>query len=505
MNEGRAITEQKSGPAWEPLAWFVACLLLYVALGHVAFYKTDGPDIVRLFDAHQKTGAPLQHPWHVGFLPALEGFRRALAWVGLTPNYVQLGNWWSALLAAFGVACMRAGVRRLGLDARTGRLAVLALALSPGTLLFASVVEFHAPLLGMTGLCFWWTAVQVQRPSWWGMVALGGLCHGAFLIDGQGLFLPAWLLSFFLARRAANGWLRRDVLFGALAGGVHVVLFVLLPRLLTGFYGFWSNLAQGLHEEGAIGRPQSLDYTPTIFWQEWLWPLLPVSVLVFAAPVRRALRLEFAAFVLGLLPFLYVSVRQLVFEPEYGAYMLPMALPAALLVAQLFTGARWKVLVPCLLLGLLPWAGASREHLKAQAAWDAQFASAVAQAAGGMKPFVLVGSARELAAAYARLQPDELLWVRENATMARDKATPGHFAGIEGYLRALHAGGRAVLLSENALASLDDPRAAMLAEKATLQVGANDTFAGPLFAQYLRAHFTFEPAAPGLLRLVPKR
>lgn len=505
MNEGRAITPSNAGPAWEPLVWFALCLALYVGLGHVAFYKTDGPDIVRLLDAHLKTGAPLQHPWHVGFLPALDWFRRGLAAVGLTPTYVQLGDWWSALGAALGVACTRAGARRLGLEATTGRLAAVALALCPATLLFATVVEFHGPLLGMVGLCFWWTAVQVRRTTWWGMIVLGVLCHGAFLLDGQGLFLPAWLLSFFLARCAANGLQRRDLRLGALAGAVHVLLFVLLPRLLPDSYGFWSNLAQGLHEEGAIGRPQSLDYAPTIFWQEWLWPLLPISVLVFAAPLRRALRLEFAAFVVGLLPFLYVSVRQLVFEPEFGAYMLPMAVPAALLVAQLATGARWKIVVPCLLLGLLPWAGAAREHLKAQAAFDTQFANAVAQAAGGKKPFVLVGSARELAAAYARLHPDELLWVRENATMARDKATPGHFAGIEAYLRALHAGGRAVLLTENALASLDDPRAAMLAEKSTLAVAPNDTFAGPLFAQYLREHFTFEPTAPGVLGLAPKR
>jgi hypothetical protein len=505
MSERRELRNPNGGPAWEPLLWFVGCLVLYLALGHAAFYKTDGPDIVRLLDAHLQTGAPLRHPWHVGFLPALDLFRRGLAGIGLTPGYVQLGDWWSALGAALGVACTRAGARRLGLDAGSGRLAAIALALCPATLLFATVVEFHGPLLGLVGLCFWWTTVQVVRPSWWGMVVLGVFCHAAFLIDGQGLFLPAWLLTFFVARRWRNGVQRRDLLLGAATAAVHLGLFVAMPRLLPEFYGFWANLGKGLSAEGAMGRPQTLDYTPAIFWQEWLWPLLPISVLVFFAPLRRALRLEFAAFLVGLLPFLFVSVRLLVFEPEYGAYMLPMALPAALLVAQV-VNARWRMFaVASLLVGLLPWFGASRDHLKAQAAIDAEFATSVATAAKGKKPYVLVGSARELAAAYARLHPDELLWVRENATMPRQQATPEHFGGVGAYLLALHGAGRAVLLTEEALRSLDDPRAAILAEKPTLQADGNDMFAGPLFAVYLREHFTLEPAAPGMLRVLPKR
>jgi hypothetical protein len=492
------------GPRWEPAVWFVLCLALYTALAHEAFYKTDGPDIVRLFDDHLLRGAPLRHPWHVGFLPALEVFRRVLGVLGLQPGYVQLGDWFSAFGAALGVAAARAGMRQLALPAATARLASLALALCPGTLLFATVVEFHGPLLGMVGVAFWWTCVVVARPTWCGFVGLGVLGHAAFLIDGQALFLPAWLLSFYLARRWGNGTHREDLARAGVAAAVHGVLFLVLPKLAPGFYGFWADMQAGLREEGAMGTPQSLDYAPTIFVQEWLWPLLPVSALVFVAPLRRALRLEFAAFVIGLLPFLYLSVRLLVGEPEHGAYVLPLVLPAALLVAQ-FAGTRWRAPVALsLLLGLWPLLGAPRTHLASQAEFDAQFARGVAAATGAHKPMVLVGSARELAAAYARLPADELLWVRLSATKPRDATTAVDLQVTAAWLRSLHEAGRAVLITGNALGSLEDPAAAMRAEKAALQVPANETLAGPLLAQHLREHFDLLPAAPDLLRLVPK-
>ena len=513
MNAGAATREPPRGPALEPIAWFVVCALVYLALGQGTFYKTDGPDIARLLDAHLQTNAPLQHPWHVGFLPALEAFRRLCVALGLQPGYVQLGAWFSALGAALGVAFALAGMRRL-VGATVARWASLLLACNPGYVLFATVVEYHGPLQAMLGLSFWWTAVQVARPSWWGMVVLAGLCHAAFLVHGQALFHPLWLLAFWFARRRPLGAHRRDFVWAAATGLVHAGLWWGLPRLLPGTYGMWADLGRGLATEASIGRPQSLDYTPTILWQEWLWPLLPVSVLVWCTPLRRALRMEFAAFVVGFAPFLYVSVRQLVFEPEYGAYLLPMVLPASLLVAQFVPASARRWLALSLPLGLLPMLLDQRVHLAAQRRFDAEWSAAIATAAGGARPFVLVGSHRELAAAYATLPApatlrppltDEvLLWVRENASMPRAQATPEHFAGVDAYLRALHASGRAVLLTATALDSLDDPRAAMLAEKATLQVAPNETMAGPLFAAHLRERFDLVSAAPGVFRLVPK-
>jgi hypothetical protein len=482
-------------------------------LVHGEFYKTDGPDIARLLDDHVQTGAPLEHPWHVGYLPLLDAFRRLLLAVGVEPTYLQLGGWLSALGAACGLGFALAGLRRL-VPITVARLATLALAVNPGYLLFATVVEYHGPLQAGLGAVFWWTTVQIQRPGWIGMAALGGLCHVAFLLHGQAMFYPAWLLPFFVARRWSGGDHRRDLLLAGVAGAVHALLWLALPRLWPASYGFWADLGRGFATASSTGRPRSLDHTPAILWQEWWWPLLPVSVLVWLSPLRRALRIEFAAFVVGFLPFLFLSVWQLVDEPEYGAYLLPMVLPACLLVAQAAGRARpW--FAASLLLGLLPVLIDHRAHFVAQRRFDVDFARAVATAANGARPFVLVGSHRELAAAYAtlgvpaRLRPpldgEMFLWVRSSATMPIEQATPEHFAGVEGYLKALRAAGRAVLCTAAALASLDDPRGAMLAEMPTLQLPANEMLAGPRFAAHLRARFDLVPAAPGLMRLLPKR
>lgn len=502
--DGRPQFDHDRGPRAEPLLWFAGALGLYLLLGEPAFYKTDGPDIVRLLDEHLQTGAPLAHPWHCGYLPALLGFRRLLALVGLAPGYLQLGVWFSALGVAVGVAGLRAGARLLGLPAPVARLATAALMLSPGSLLFGTVVEFHGPLLGMVGLCFWWVCGLVVQPRLWRAVVLGGLCHLAFLIDGQALFLPLWLAGFWLARRVPLRQGLRELVVPAVVLLVHAGLFLLLPRLFPAQYGFWADLTAGMREEGSIGRPQSLDYAPHIFWHEWLAPLLPLSLLVFTAPLQRALRGEFVAFAVGSAPFFYLSVRQLVFEPEHGAYLLPMVLPAALLVAQAAGPRLQRRLWPLLLVGLLPWLAEARPPLQEAAAQDAAFAAAVAQAVGAQKPLVLVGSARELASAYARLAPDELLWVRSSAAMPLEQATPAHFAGMVAQLRALHQQGRAVLLTTAAMASLEDPAAAMRQEKASLKVPDNATLAGPRFASALREHFDLQPLAGGLLRVVPR-
>ncbi|MCB9886800.1 MAG: hypothetical protein H6838_15010 [Planctomycetes bacterium] len=495
---------------WQAPLVAVAAAAAYLATASGEFYKTDGTDIVRLLDDHLQgvPGALWPHPWHVGFLPALAWFRELLVALGLQPTFVQLGVWFSAIGAGVGVGFCHAAFRRLA-TIQVAWWATLLLALCPTVTLFATVVEFHGPLLAPVGMCVWWTARQIDRPSWWGMALLGVLCHAAFLMDGQAMFLPLWLLLFFLARRGARP-ARRDLGLAAVAGAVHLVLWLVMPRCLPGHYGFWADLSRGFAAEGSIGRPQSLDYLPAIVWQEWLRPLAPLSWLALGALAVRSLRRDAVVLVLGLLPFLYVSVRQLVFEPEFGAYLLPMLPAAALLVASLPIG-RWGHLAVLLAtvgngLSLHPFGEAD--------AVDG-LPAAVAAAAGDAQPFLLVGSHRELTVVYERmgilarrrdpLREERFLWVRAQATLPVEKFTADQAIGVEQFLRLLIAQGRAVLITKTALSSLEDPRGAMLAEKATLEVLPNEAMAGPKFAAHLRARFDLQPGPdPMLYRLVPK-
>ncbi|MCR9243573.1 MAG: hypothetical protein NXI31_00975 [bacterium] len=496
----------------EAFGFALAALWFYLRWLPNAFYKVDGVDIARLYQEGSS------HPWHPGYLPALRGFHSLVETLGYELDLLTLGCVFSAVGTAIGVGFARAGMGRLGMASGSARLATLLFATCPIVVTFGRVVEFHGPMLAPYGLCFWWLAEQVRRPSIVGMVVLGALCHLPFLIHGQQLLLPCWLLALFVMKRGIS---RRSIGLAAIAGGVHALLFGLLPLLLPGFYGFWADLAAGAAAEGSIGRPQSLDYTPRVLWEEWLlaWPVW--SVVAFAAGMRVRQRRECTAFVIGFAPYLFVCVRQLVFEPEFGAYMLPMVLPAAMLIGQ-WLSRHWLVWLLCcqpILFGIapglaaLPGDGAIR-HLCTQRRHHDDFQVVVEEVADGASPFVLVGSHRELGDAFARLSPDQFLWVRQNAVLPRDKLEPQQLVIVEMYLKQLHAQGRCVLLTESALGSLEDPGAAMLAEKATLEVPANDQLSGPLFAAHLREKFDLQampevtmregPIGPRLWRLVPK-
>ncbi|MFM1872879.1 MAG: hypothetical protein RL398_2301 [Planctomycetota bacterium] len=495
---------------WQGPLVAVAAAAVFLAIGAGRFYKTDGTDIVRLLDDHLQgvPGAVWPHPWHVGYLPALAGFLDVVQALGLRCDFVALGEWFSALGAAIGLGFCHAAFVRLAPAGRAWA-ATLLTAAAPTVLLFASVVEFHGPVLAPLGACLWWTARQIERPSMLGMVVLAGLCHVAFLIHGQAMFAPLWLLALFLVRRDAlqNP---RELRFVAVLGLLHVGLWFALPRLLPSHYGFWGDLSRGLAAEGSIGRPQSLDYLPSIVWQEWLRPLLPLSLAPLAAFCVRGLRQQAVAFWLGAAPFLYVSVRQLVFEPEFGAYLLPMIPGAALLAASLPLPR--KALLLLVLLGI-----ANRVTLSPFEALEPvdDLAVAVERVAGDRVPFVLIGSHRELTVVYETLgilprrrdplTGERFLWVRAQASAPADKFTIEQAVGVEQFLKVLAARGRAVLITKTALASLDDPRAAMLAEKASLDVPSNEQMAGPRYAAHLRAKFELRGTASELLlELVPR-
>ncbi len=502
--------EGSRGVLWQaPLVAFVAAAL-YLVCGSEQFYKTDGTDIVRLLDDHLQgaPGALWPHPWHVGFLPALAWFRDLVVALGLQPTFLQLGEWFSAVGVGIGVGFCHAAFRRLAAT-EVAWWATLLLALCPTVTLFATVVEFHGPLLAPVGLCLWWTARQIGRPTWWGMALLGVLCHVAFLIHGQAMFLPLWLLLFFLARRGARPT-RRDLKMVVLAGAVHAVLWFVMPRLFPDSYGFWADLGRGFAAEGSTGRPRGLGYLPAIVWQEWLRPLAPLSWLAIGALAVRRWRREAIVLLIGLSPFVYVSVRQLVFEPEFGAYLLPMLPATALLAASLPLGNWVRVAVLAALLGN----GLTLHPFGAGDAIDA-LPDAVTAAAGGAEPFLLVGSHRELTVVYEGMgiearrrdpvREERFLWVRGQASLPIEKFTPDQAVGVEQFLKLLIAQGRAVLLTKTALASLEDPRGAMLAEKPSLVVPPNESMAGPRFAAHLRSRFELLPTPDGLLlRLVPK-
>ena len=496
--------ERQQPPHWLPetLLLGVSALVLFTLLGQQTFYKTDGPDLVRML--HEGN---LRHPWHVGYLPLLDAFRSTLHAIGIEPSLIRLGALFSACGAALGVAGFHAGLRMLAVPRNTALLGTGLLALNPGVVLFATVVEFHGPALGAVGLAWWWTCRAARAPSLPSLLFLGALTHGAFLLHSSNLFLPALLLPWFVALRWSRGTLRRDLVLAFAAGAAHAAAFLLLPRLFPGAYGDYADLATAFAREASIGRPQSLDWLPVILVQEWLWPLLPLSVTWLAACRVAALRPAVVALCIGLVPYLYLCVRQLVHEPERGAYMLPLLLPAAALSA--LSLPRAAVVALAAASGVAACWGWGVE----QATLRRDYHDTVLEfreAAGGGAYFAIVGRHDEMATCFAIIAPADFAWIRPQAAMPREQCTEEVLAATRNGLLAMHASGRAVLLTAGARASLEDPAAVMRGEKATADVPPTERMAGPLFLADLQQRFEFVAASVrrdgtvAVWRLVPR-
>lgn len=489
-------------PRRDGLLLALAALLLYVLLGQRVFYKTDGPDLVWLL--HQDN---LHHPWHVGYLPVMALLRWCLEWTGI--SLLRLGELFSACGVAVAVLALHSAQRVLGTSRQQAAFAALLLALSPGCLLFATVVEFHGPMLGMATASMWWTARMAVRPTVAGMALLGVLTHGAFLLHGSAVLLPALLLPWFLALRMREGLQRRDLALAFLAGAVHSLLFLLLPKVWPSFYGDYADLAGAAQREGSIGRPQSLDYTPRILLLEWLLPLLPLSVAFLPALRRRELRLETVALLLGLLPFLYVCVRQLVFEPEYGAYMLPLLPLCARLTAAVWSRPwLWAMVLLSGAGGIWHVLHLESQGLIGQLAWRKE----LGEAAAGAEPYALLDTHRELCWAFATLEAghgpadprSQFLYVRPVAMSPRATFVPAHLERAMQHLLERRRSGRALLITTDTIRALEDPFAEAKSEKATVAVPPSEEVCGPLYLAALRERFVFVATGPRTYRLEPR-
>lgn len=494
--------EQPSHWVSETLLLGASALVLYALLGQQTFYKTDGPDLVRML--HEGN---LRHPWHVGYLPLLDAFRAGLRGLGLEFSLIRLGALFSACGVALGLAGFHAGLRALSVPRAVALLATALLALNPGIVLFATVVEFHGPALGAVGLAWWWTCRSARAPSLMALLVLGLFTHAAFVMHSSNLFLPALLLPWFVALRWSRGTMRRDLWLVAAAGAVHAAAFVLMPRFLPAAYGDYADLATAFAREASIGRPQSLDWLPVILVQEWVWPLLPLSVAWLAAWRLPHLRPAAVAVCIGLAPYLYLCVRQLVHEPERGAYMLPLLLPAAALSALALPRA--LVVALAVVSGVSACWGWGVEQAALRRAYH-DVVLEFREAAGGGAWFAIVGRHDEMATCYAVVAPADFAWIRPQAAMPREQCTEDVLAATRNGLLAMHASGRALLLTAGARASLEDPAAVMRGEKATADVPPTERMAGPLFLADLQLWFEFVPASVrgdgtvAVWRLVPR-
>ncbi len=329
-----------------PLPLALCCALLafgmYWLLRQQVFFKIDGQYLVLRLDR-----GDIGHPYNALYMPLLAALQQVVAPLGLSAYWIAV--LFSALGTSLGVGLVHLALRDLGMTVAAALWATALVAVAPPVAFFATVVEHHGPFFAFAGLAFWVTVRFARRPTYGWAAGLGVVTHLAYAVHGSGNLLPAVLLPLFLAWRWPAGRLWRDLGWATLAGAIHLGLFFALLRYeVTGLQdGVFNALESG------IGRPKHLSYLPAVTWQEWVRPFLPLSVLWLWAWSSRRWRPEALALTVGLLPYLGLCLLLIVGEEEFGAYLLPLVIPAARLT--LLGLPRWLIAVAVLASLGLSW------------------------------------------------------------------------------------------------------------------------------------------------------
>ena len=446
----------------------LAALLVYLALGQTYLFKTDGHFILQRLLADE-----VGFYNHFLYMPLLMAFRSALAEFGLQLAPHRVATTFSAAGMAAGVLVAHAVCRRLRLRRSDAALATALCATAPAVVFFATVVEFHATFLPFALLAFLAVVAFEQRPTPWRAAVAGAGSGLAFAVHASGVLLPVLLVAWFLAAAPLQ---RRRLGLAALLLAVHAATCWALANASIAL-GFGTFPAPA--DTAAVLRLASparwLDL-PAVGWREAVEPYLPLSLAwlpaLLVAPVRR----RALALLCGALPFVVLGLAVIpVGQTERGAYLLPCALPAALLTVAVLP----RVLV---LVVLAVGAGLAFHGVKSHddgGALYARFAAAVDAARGERPVLLLIATDDELGACVVAMPQQSyhlLTWV---AVMPPEQVQP-MLPQLEAALRWYWQRGDRVLLSEWARRFLRDPAS---------------TPSGPLLAAHLEQAFELRATA----------
>jgi hypothetical protein len=307
----------------------------------------------------------LHHDRHPLYPFVAHGIARALAALGMP--WFDAVVFASTLGTAAGVAFVHRALLALSLPRTDATAAAAAVAGSFGVLYYGTVIEIHGVFFAFAGAAWWAFAAWQRRAGAARALALGAATGVAACAHATGHLLPFTFAALALAWRRSGMPLRRLALGLALAALAHFAAAAALSRLIELVLASLDQLPAAPPQpfDGTtryLDRMLSLgtdwSTTPGVLWREWLRPFLPCSVLALCAwraDLRRAtaallccVAVYLAAAVILLSPASTVARPQYV-PPfatiEYGAYFLPLAVPAAVLSLQQLP-ARARLLLP---------------------------------------------------------------------------------------------------------------------------------------------------------------
>lgn len=433
-------------PAARPTAGWLDALLLgtaalaaLVLLRQRAFHGMDAQHLIRLVRAGETSY--YSHPL---FLPLV------VRWHALWSSWTDSPFQTLRAASMVGVACGTFAVHRAGLALGLSRArAALAAALTfaaPAVTFFGTVVEIHGVFFAFLGLAFlaWARNEAVPSPA---RGAVLGACTGiAAGVHSSGHFVVPLLLALTVGRRPERP--RAVAASVAVAWAVHAAVTLLIARVVAA--------------PPAGGIAATLDYilptlarTPAaiarLLWQEWLEPFLPLSATTFLALAARRTRRAAVALLLGTVPLLVLMWMGLSANLyERGAYLIPFAWPAAVLLVSWWPG---PAAAGALALSLVLSVAQIVRHDRLVE--DPALSTGVRAIAAAGPVFVVCRDVAEL----EQLQRDvpaadawPLLDLTRDLASGYDAAT----AAFDRHLAAPFAAGRTVLMTDSAFALLRD-------------------------------------------------
>ena len=314
--------------------------LVYLSFGQTTLYG-DGLNILqglvdhRLGQARHFLAMPLFHLWV-----------EAMACAGVAPHRALTVL--AALGSALGLVCTHLAGRTMGLSRMQCALATAMVAGAPPVFFYATVVEFHGPFLGAAQLAFLAAASFMQRPAIGRAVVLGLAVTAAWLMHSSGFLLGLTLGCMILGWRGSRPpRSRRSLgLLAAIAIATQA-LSTAMALLVLHHAGLLVADLQVLRFGLLAGPIGTLAlHVPGIVMGEWFCVYQPLASAFLLVPLRREWRAPFLGVLAGVGVFCLLSTL-LLSRSEWGAYLLPVAAPMAVLVARVFSARVCAAIALC--------------------------------------------------------------------------------------------------------------------------------------------------------------
>lgn len=353
----------------------------------------------------------LFHDRHVLYKPIAWLFTKALHWFGVPLFSAVVAA--SACCTAVGAGFVHRALLGLGLERRDAALAAMAAVGCFSIVYFGTLIEIHGVFFAFVGIAWWTFAKFAQAPGLVRGLLVGAAGGVAAAAHATGQLLPgvfaacaiAWIRP---ARRDAGRW----ALWLAALAAAHFATAALVTSLVMRLTGTEDPaLKTGLFEgsisfvSGYLQMHTVWSNASPLLLQEWVRPYLPISLLPLLALFSPRFRIE-GLLLIGCIA-VYLGATTVLLSPaptlghpqylppftliEYGAYFMPLAVPAAVLGVRMLP----RALHPALALATLAWTITSL-LLTDRPVRDDAFGTTVLRLMDEQKASVLCGGFSEL-------------------------------------------------------------------------------------------------------------